>query len=132
MRDDVDYVTVYIIVFFSSSPSLFSRGPLLPFLLLFGPLLPFLLLFGPLLPFLLLFGPPLPLLLPLDPLFSFTLFPLLSLVHSSPWPLSLLHCRLPTAHTCFNALLLCEYSSKEKLKERLVKATSNSMGFGMI
>lgn len=40
--------------------------------------------------------------------------------------------RLPTAHTCFNALLLCDYSSKEKLRERLVKAISNSKGFGMI
>lgn len=40
--------------------------------------------------------------------------------------------RLPTAHTCFNALLLCDYISKEKLRERLVKAISNSKGFGMI
>lgn len=40
--------------------------------------------------------------------------------------------RLPTAHTCFNALLLCDYVSKEKLRERLVKAISNSKGFGMI
>lgn len=40
--------------------------------------------------------------------------------------------RLPTAHTCFNALMLCEYSSKEKLKERLSKAISYAKGFGMI
>ena len=41
-------------------------------------------------------------------------------------------CRLPTAHTCFNALLMCEYSSKEKLKERLTKAISYAKGFGML
>lgn len=40
--------------------------------------------------------------------------------------------RLPTAHTCFNALLLCDYSSKEKLRERLTKAISYAKGFGMI
>lgn len=40
--------------------------------------------------------------------------------------------RLPTAHTCFNALLLPEYSSKEKLKDRLVKAINYSKGFGML
>ncbi|KAJ8984869.1 hypothetical protein NQ317_002708 [Molorchus minor] len=39
--------------------------------------------------------------------------------------------RLPTAHTCFNVLLLPEYSSKEKLKDRLVKAINYSKGFGM-
>ncbi|KAJ3275509.1 putative E3 ubiquitin-protein ligase HTD2 [Terramyces sp. JEL0728] len=33
--------------------------------------------------------------------------------------------RLPTSHTCFNALLLCEYSSKEKLKDRLLLALAN-------
>ena len=42
------------------------------------------------------------------------------------------HCRLPTAHTCFNALLLCNYSSKEKLRERLTKAISYAKGFGML
>jgi ubiquitin-protein ligase E3 A len=40
--------------------------------------------------------------------------------------------RLPTAHTCFNALLMCEYSSKEKLRERLTKAISYAKGFGML
>lgn len=40
--------------------------------------------------------------------------------------------RLPTAHTCFNALLLCEYNSKEKLKERLSTAIKNGKGFGML
>ncbi|KAJ3367951.1 putative E3 ubiquitin-protein ligase HTD2 [Kappamyces sp. JEL0680] len=33
--------------------------------------------------------------------------------------------RLPTSHTCFNALLLSEYASKEKLKERLLVALEN-------
>ncbi|XP_025409259.1 ubiquitin-protein ligase E3A isoform X3 [Sipha flava] len=40
--------------------------------------------------------------------------------------------RLPTAHTCFNVLLLPEYSSQEKLDERLSKAINYAEGFGMI
>ncbi|KAJ3414577.1 putative E3 ubiquitin-protein ligase HTD2 [Chytridiales sp. JEL 0842] len=32
--------------------------------------------------------------------------------------------RLPTSHTCYNVLLLNEYSTKERLKERLYKALS--------
>lgn len=40
--------------------------------------------------------------------------------------------RLPTAHTCFNVLLLPEYSNKEKLEERLLKAINYSKGFGML
>ncbi|XP_028260101.1 ubiquitin-protein ligase E3A [Parambassis ranga] len=40
--------------------------------------------------------------------------------------------RLPTSHTCFNALLLPEYSSKEKLRERLLKAIMYAKGFGML
>ncbi|XP_077863624.1 ubiquitin-protein ligase E3A-like [Saccoglossus kowalevskii] len=40
--------------------------------------------------------------------------------------------RLPTSHTCFNVLLLPDYSSKEKLNERLLKAVSNAKGFGML
>ncbi|CAO1423964.1 unnamed protein product [Diamesa serratosioi] len=40
--------------------------------------------------------------------------------------------RLPTAHTCFNILLLPEYNSKEKLEERLLKAINYSKGFGML
>ncbi|XP_054260809.1 ubiquitin-protein ligase E3A [Macrosteles quadrilineatus] len=40
--------------------------------------------------------------------------------------------RLPTAHTCFNVLLLPEYESKEKLSDRLIKAISYSKGFGML
>ncbi|KAF9374316.1 putative E3 ubiquitin-protein ligase HTD2, partial [Mortierella sp. AD011] len=40
--------------------------------------------------------------------------------------------RLPTALTCFSRLLLPEYSSKEKMKERLVTAIENSNGFGLV
>ncbi|XP_061833290.1 ubiquitin-protein ligase E3A-like isoform X1 [Nerophis lumbriciformis] len=40
--------------------------------------------------------------------------------------------RLPTSHTCFNVLLLPEYSSKEKLTERLLKAITYAKGFGML
>ena len=40
--------------------------------------------------------------------------------------------RLPTAHTCFNVLLLPDYSSKEKLRERLLKAITHAKGFGML
>ncbi|XP_068449017.1 ubiquitin-protein ligase E3A-like isoform X2 [Clinocottus analis] len=40
--------------------------------------------------------------------------------------------RLPTSHTCFNALLLPEYSSREKLRERLLKAITYAKGFGML
>ncbi|KAJ7562478.1 hypothetical protein O6H91_03G070600 [Diphasiastrum complanatum] len=39
--------------------------------------------------------------------------------------------RLPTAHTCFNHLLLPEYESKEKLHERLFTAINNAEGFGL-
>lgn len=40
--------------------------------------------------------------------------------------------RLPTSHTCYNILLLPEYDSKEKLKDRLLKAISFSQGFGLL
>eukprot|EP00899_Mesostigma_viride_P014895 jgi/Mesvir1/23406/Mv21098-RA.1 len=40
--------------------------------------------------------------------------------------------RLPTAHTCFNHLLLPQYKSKEKLRERLVTAINNAEGFGLM
>ena len=39
--------------------------------------------------------------------------------------------RLPTSHTCFNVLLLPEYSSREKLRERLCVAIDNAQGFGL-
>lgn len=40
--------------------------------------------------------------------------------------------RLPTAHTCFNILLLPSYTTRDKLKDRLLKAIQNAKGFGMI
>lgn len=40
--------------------------------------------------------------------------------------------RLPTSHTCYNVLLLPEYTTREKLEERLLKAINYSKGFGMI
>ena len=39
--------------------------------------------------------------------------------------------RLPTAHTCFNHLLIPEYDSKDKLRIKLVSAIQNSEGFGL-
>lgn len=39
--------------------------------------------------------------------------------------------RLPTALTCFNRLLLPEYSNREKLKECLIVAIENCKGFGL-
>ncbi|GAQ89192.1 Putative ubiquitin-protein ligase [Klebsormidium nitens] len=39
--------------------------------------------------------------------------------------------RLPTAHTCFNVLLLPEYATKEKLADRLHLAIKNAEGFGL-
>merc|ERR1711942_121418 len=39
--------------------------------------------------------------------------------------------RLPSAHTCFNVLLLPEYSSKDKMVELLMKAIKECKGFGM-
>jgi ubiquitin-protein ligase E3 A len=40
--------------------------------------------------------------------------------------------RLPSALTCFGRLLLPEYSSKEKLQERLRTAIENAKGFGLV
>jgi len=40
--------------------------------------------------------------------------------------------RLPSAHTCFNHLLIPEYSSKEKLKDKLLIAIKHSEGFGTL
>ena len=40
--------------------------------------------------------------------------------------------RIPTAMTCFGKLLLPEYSSVEKLREKLRIALENSRGFGSI
>lgn len=38
---------------------------------------------------------------------------------------------LPEAHTCFNQLVLPQYSDHYRLKEKLVTAILNSEGFGM-
>ncbi|KAK1832456.1 hypothetical protein QBC39DRAFT_304888 [Podospora conica] len=38
--------------------------------------------------------------------------------------------RLPTAYTCFGTLLLPEYESRERMKERLAMALDNAQGFG--
>lgn len=40
--------------------------------------------------------------------------------------------RLPTSHTCFNQLLIPEYSDKAKFTLLLRKAIQNSEGFGML
>ena len=39
---------------------------------------------------------------------------------------------LPTAHTCFNHLLIPEYSSEEKFKNKLLIALKHCTGFGLI
>lgn len=39
--------------------------------------------------------------------------------------------RLPSAQTCFNHLLLPEYSSKEKLRNKMLIAIQYAEGFGM-
>ena len=40
--------------------------------------------------------------------------------------------QLPTAHTCFNNLILPDYKNKEKLKKALLTAINYSEGFGLI
>jgi len=40
--------------------------------------------------------------------------------------------KLPTSHTCFNQLLIPEYSSKEILRKKLHVAIENATGFGMV
>ena len=40
--------------------------------------------------------------------------------------------KLPTAHTCFNHLLIPDYQNKDKLKKNLTIAISNSEGFGLV
>ena len=40
--------------------------------------------------------------------------------------------RLPWAQTCFNLLLLPEYSNKERLRETLILAINNAEGFGLM
>jgi hypothetical protein len=40
--------------------------------------------------------------------------------------------RLPSALICFGRLLLPEYSTKEKLENRLITAIENAKGFGLV
>ena len=40
--------------------------------------------------------------------------------------------QLPTAHTCFNNLILPDYKNKEKIKKALLTAINYSEGFGLI
>ena len=40
--------------------------------------------------------------------------------------------RLPTAHTCFNHLLLPDYDTRDALQKRLLTAINNAEGFGLI
>ena len=40
--------------------------------------------------------------------------------------------RLPTAHTCFNHLLLPAYSNRDVLRQRLLLALENAEGFGLM
>lgn len=40
--------------------------------------------------------------------------------------------RLPASHTCFNHLLLPEYKTEEKLREKMIKAIEYAEGFGLI
>ena len=40
--------------------------------------------------------------------------------------------RLPSAHTCFNHLLLPEYTTKEKLRDQMLKAINDTEGFHII
>ncbi|KAI8063862.1 hypothetical protein BC940DRAFT_99291 [Gongronella butleri] len=40
--------------------------------------------------------------------------------------------RLPTALTCFARLLLPEYASRDKLRDRLITSIENSKGFGLV
>ena len=39
--------------------------------------------------------------------------------------------RLPSAHTCFNHLLLPAYDDRETLQSRLLLAIENAEGFGL-
>jgi len=40
--------------------------------------------------------------------------------------------QLPTAQTCFNVLLLPDYASRDKLRERLLTALRFCHGFGIL
>ena len=40
--------------------------------------------------------------------------------------------KLPSAHTCFNHLIIPDYQNREKLKKLLTLAIQNSEGFGLM
>ena len=40
--------------------------------------------------------------------------------------------KLPTSHTCFNQLLIPDYSRKEIVRSKLITAVENATGFGMV
>ena len=40
--------------------------------------------------------------------------------------------QLPSAHTCFNNLILPDYKDKEKMKKAILTAINYSEGFGLI
>ena len=40
--------------------------------------------------------------------------------------------RLPTSYTCFNRLLLPEYTSEHQMSERLLLAIEHGVGFGLV
>jgi ubiquitin-protein ligase E3 A len=40
--------------------------------------------------------------------------------------------RLPTAHTCFNHLLLPAYNDKDTMRQRVLLAIENAEGFGLL
>jgi ubiquitin-protein ligase E3 A len=40
--------------------------------------------------------------------------------------------RLPSAHTCFNDMILPRYSSKDILQQKLLQAIENHEGFGLM
>ena len=40
--------------------------------------------------------------------------------------------QLPSAHTCFNVLLLPHYKSENQLRIKLLKSLENSEGFGLM
>ena len=40
--------------------------------------------------------------------------------------------RLPSAHTCFNDIILPKYSSKDQMRKKILQALENKEGFGLI
>lgn len=40
--------------------------------------------------------------------------------------------RIPSAHTCFNDVILPKYSSKEIMRQKLLQALEHKEGFGLI